>query len=90
MEVGDDGYHYGLVLEEGCSTPTHEGCRIPMMAVVCPPAPRKKRAYNCMKRQRKQRSVVPKDGYFQHPDLEILFKMMMTTRHPYVQFQTCF
>ncbi|KAK6929362.1 hypothetical protein RJ641_005567 [Dillenia turbinata] len=53
------------MVEEGCKTPRHGGCRIPA-ASVCPPAPRKKMV--CTKRR-----DPPKNGYFQPPDLESLF-----------------
>lgn len=86
---GSGGYdHYGLMEEEeGYRTPTHEGCRIPRVAVECPPAPKRKRVY--MKKQQRRNSTPqqPKDGYFQHPDIDLLFKMMSTTREPYVQVQ---
>ncbi|KAL3523839.1 hypothetical protein ACH5RR_016673 [Cinchona calisaya] len=92
---GYESYDYGVEEEEeeGCRTPTHEGSRIPWMAAECPPAPRKKRLdhhINQQQQKKKQRGVVvvPKDGYFQHPDLELLFKLM-TTREPFVQFQSC-
>ncbi|KAL7586565.1 hypothetical protein Lser_V15G36205 [Lactuca serriola] len=64
MEV-DGGY---LSTEDGCRTPKQSGCRIP---ATCPPAPRKKQAYS------KQRNP-PENGYFQPPDLEILFAMPPT------------
>ncbi|KAK6933162.1 hypothetical protein RJ641_036056 [Dillenia turbinata] len=53
------------MLEEGCETPRHGGCRIPAPS-VCPPAPRKKMVYT-------KRRDPPKNGYFQPPDLESLF-----------------
>nr|DAD28235.1 TPA_asm: hypothetical protein HUJ06_029703 [Nelumbo nucifera] len=53
------------MIEEGCETPKHRDCRIPM-ASVCPPPPRKKPIYG------KKRDP-PTNGYFQPPDLELLF-----------------
>ncbi|CAH1430628.1 unnamed protein product [Lactuca virosa] len=64
-EEVDGGY---VSTEDGCRTPKQSGCRIP---ATCPPAPRKKQAYL------KQRSP-PENGYFQPPDLEILFAMPPT------------
>ena len=55
-----------LLLEEGCSTPRHSGCQIPE-ASACPPAPKKKKTAYVMKK--------PKNGYFQPPDLEVLFEI---------------
>ncbi|KAI3526191.1 hypothetical protein L1887_05434 [Cichorium endivia] len=62
MEGGYDGEMTVEVVEEGCATPTHEGCRIPSVPVVCPPPPRKKRwsAYGSGGGKREP----PKDGYF--------------------------
>ncbi|MFS7961365.1 putative cyclin-dependent protein kinase inhibitor SMR [Helianthus anomalus] len=51
--------------EEGCKTPKRSGCEIRM---TCPPAPRKKQMYL------KQRDP-PENGYFQPPDLEMVFAM---------------
>ncbi|KAL3521117.1 hypothetical protein ACH5RR_019266 [Cinchona calisaya] len=89
---GCDHYRMMEVEEDGYTTPTDEGCRIPLVAAECPPAPKRKRV--AMKKQKKQQRSMPqkpKDSYFQHPDLDILFKMMSTTREPYVlQLQACF
>ena len=52
---------------EGCRTPRHSGCRIPA-ALECPPAPKKKPFQGNNKKQE-----MPKNGYFQPPDLEVLF-----------------
>ncbi|XP_048495849.1 cyclin-dependent protein kinase inhibitor SMR4-like [Beta vulgaris subsp. vulgaris] len=51
--------------ESDCRTPRHG--KIPA-ALVCPPPPRKKRVYA-------NKSVVlpPKGGFFQPPDLELIF-----------------
>ncbi|CAJ2653187.1 unnamed protein product [Trifolium pratense] len=59
-----------LDIEEGCRTPKHSGCRIPVMA--CPPAPKKKPRANSIKR------APPKNGYFKHPDLELIFRVVPT------------
>ena len=95
MEVGGGYDHFGMMkgeeeVEEGYRTPTHEGSRIPVAAAECPPAPKRKRVYT-KKQKQQQRSMPqkPKDGYFQHPDLDLLFKMM-STREPHVQIQSCF
>ncbi|XP_010256881.1 PREDICTED: uncharacterized protein LOC104597159 [Nelumbo nucifera] len=53
--------------EQGCQTPKHGECQIPT-ASVCPPPPRKKPVYG------KKRDP-PKNGYFQPPDLEVLFAL---------------
>lgn len=95
MEVGGGYDHFGMTIEdeeveEGYRTPTHEGSRIPVVAAECPPAPKRKRIY--MQKQKQQKRSMPrkaKDGYFQHPDLDLLFKMM-STREPFVQIQSCF
>jgi len=50
--------------ESGCRTPRHGG--IPAN-LVCPPAPRKKRIYGYPP------VCPPKDGFFQPPDLELVF-----------------
>lgn len=68
MEVGGGG-GYG-VEEEGCRTPERSYNEHDQM--VCPPAPRKKAAY--YNNGKKQRGP-PKNGYFQPPDLELLFAM---------------
>lgn len=59
------------VVEEGCATPKHEGCRIPSVPLVCPPPPRKKRwsAYGSGGGKREP----PKDGYFRSPEIELFF-----------------
>ncbi|KAK3232035.1 hypothetical protein Dsin_003916 [Dipteronia sinensis] len=54
-------------VEEGCRTPRHGGCRIPA-TLQCPPAPKKKPVNG------RQRSP-PMNGYFQPPDLEVIFAM---------------
>ncbi|XAR66269.1 hypothetical protein NMG60_11012440 [Bertholletia excelsa] len=61
MEV-DDRF---MVAEEGCRTPRRDNCQIPAV-MACPPAPRKKPAFF-------RQQNPPKEGYFQPPDLEVLF-----------------
>ncbi|KAH7853586.1 hypothetical protein Vadar_004400 [Vaccinium darrowii] len=56
-------------VEEECRTPRHRSCQIPA-ALECPLAPRKKPAA-----YEKQQSTPPKQGYFQPPDLEVLFSI---------------
>jgi len=58
-----------LKIEEGCRTPKHSGCRIPP-ATMCPSAPKKKRVVYSTKK------VPPKNGYFQPPDLELIFRVL--------------
>ncbi|XP_043702410.1 cyclin-dependent protein kinase inhibitor SMR4 [Telopea speciosissima] len=53
--------------EDGCQTPKRGDCWIPA-ASVCPPPPKKKPVY------RRNRDP-PKNGYFNPPDLELLFSM---------------
>lgn len=53
------------VMEEECMTPRHASCRIPS-TLPCPPPPKKKPVYV-------KRRDPPKEGYFQPPDLEIIF-----------------
>ncbi|EOY33985.1 Uncharacterized protein TCM_041801 [Theobroma cacao] len=55
--------------QEAWSTPTRGECRIPAVK-VCPPPPPKKRPF-LFGRKREP----PKNGYFQPPDLEMLFAM---------------
>lgn len=62
-----------LEIEEGCRTPKHSGCRIPVVT-MCPSAPKKKPVVYSTKKK-----VPPKNGYFQHPDLddlELIFKVL--------------
>ncbi|KAJ9146682.1 hypothetical protein P3X46_028917 [Hevea brasiliensis] len=56
--------------EYGCSTPSRGECRIPEPK-VCPPPPKKK-PYIAVGKKKKE---PPKNGYFQPPDLELLFSM---------------
>ena len=55
--------------QEGWSTPTRGECRIPAVK-VCPPSPPKKKPFSFGKKKEK-----PKNGYFQPPDLEMLFSI---------------
>ncbi|KAK4717020.1 hypothetical protein R3W88_015358 [Solanum pinnatisectum] len=57
-------------IDEGCKTPRHDKYRIMVNSMCPPPTPRKKRIYV------KQQSSPPKEGYFQPPDLEILFAIV--------------
>ncbi|OIW02685.1 hypothetical protein TanjilG_29461 [Lupinus angustifolius] len=60
--------------KQGCRTPVHRSCRIPA-ASACPPAPKKKPVvYPAMKKQR----VPPKGGYFNPPDLDLIFRVAPT------------
>ncbi|KAI3439601.1 uncharacterized protein J3R85_004601 [Psidium guajava] len=61
-----------LLFGEGdqCRTPRHRGCQIPVDTACPPPAPRKKAA-----REGRRRDP-PKNGFFQHPDLELLFAIV--------------
>ncbi|KAJ9684295.1 hypothetical protein PVL29_016668 [Vitis rotundifolia] len=61
---------------EGCRTPRHSGCLIPAV-LACPPAPKKKPFQGKNKKQE-----MPKNGYFQPPDLEIQ-KLFL---YPFVDF----
>ncbi|CAA7392744.1 unnamed protein product [Spirodela intermedia] len=56
--------------EEGWQTPRRMECRIPA-AFPCPPPPRKKSPVVFAKRREP-----PKNGYFQPPDLEMLFSLL--------------
>ncbi|GKV05862.1 hypothetical protein SLEP1_g17817 [Rubroshorea leprosula] len=58
---------YGVEEAEGCKTPKHRECQIPV-ASECPPPPRKK-SYGGKKQD------PPKNGYFQPPDLDALFAL---------------
>lgn len=58
----------GMAMEEGCVTPKRGEFQIPVTSVP-PPPPRKKR-YACRGKKKP-----PKTGYFQPPDLELLFAM---------------
>lgn len=68
------GYHdedvvmEAIVLEEGCTTPRRQENQFPVM--LLPPEPPKKRRYEY--RGKKQ---PPKRGFFNPPDLELLFVM---------------
>ncbi|CAA7389719.1 unnamed protein product [Spirodela intermedia] len=60
---------YGVAEEEGWETPKRVECRIPVV-FACPPPPRKKPVVFTKRRE------PPKNGYFQPPDLEALFKLV--------------
>ncbi|GLT43841.1 hypothetical protein SLA2020_177710 [Shorea laevis] len=55
--------------DEGCRTPRHAAFRIPVVP-PCPPAPMKKREPAYVRRD------PPKNGFFQPPDLEVLFALV--------------
>ncbi|XP_078446839.1 cyclin-dependent kinase inhibitor [Wolffia australiana] len=59
----------GAMEEEGWQTPRRIECRIPA-TFACPPPPRKKSPVFFGKRREP-----PKNGYFQPPDLEMLFSL---------------
>ncbi|XP_057978935.1 cyclin-dependent protein kinase inhibitor SMR4 [Malania oleifera] len=61
---------------EGWTTPRHSGCRIPAEGVCPPPPPRKKPLYY----GKQGRRDPPKNGYFQPPDLEVLFAVVTSRR----------
>ncbi|CAL1401964.1 unnamed protein product [Linum trigynum] len=62
---------------EGSRTPDRAEDRIPEQGRLCPPPPpRKKRASFML--DKKKRPTVPKEGYFNPPDLHLLF----TSRQP--------
>lgn len=76
MEAASDCVYGVEEVEEGCRTPRHEGCRIPLAPPVCPPAPRKKGVL-----YRKKERSLPKEVYFQHPaDVELFFKMISVVK----------
>ncbi|KAJ8750578.1 hypothetical protein K2173_015741 [Erythroxylum novogranatense] len=54
-------------INEGCFTPTHGDNRIPE-PTLCPPPPKRKRSFSYGKKRHP-----PKDGYFQPPELDLLF-----------------
>ncbi|MQM20984.1 hypothetical protein Taro_054013 [Colocasia esculenta] len=64
----DKERYVGAVEEEGWETPKRVECRIPAV-FPCPPPPRKKPAAFAKRRE------PPKNGYFQPPDLEVLFAL---------------
>ncbi|MED6225554.1 hypothetical protein PIB30_094722 [Stylosanthes scabra] len=59
-------------VEEGCRTPRHKASRIPALK-ACPPAPKKKPAAAW---HSKWLRIPPKSGYFNSPDLELIFRML--------------
>ncbi|KAB1225920.1 hypothetical protein CJ030_MR1G004460 [Morella rubra] len=54
----------------GCATPRRKEYRIPVALV--PPPPPKKKPFSSGKKKKKDQ---PKNGYFQPPDLELIFAM---------------
>ncbi|GAB4824435.1 hypothetical protein Ancab_007320 [Ancistrocladus abbreviatus] len=65
MDVGEGGV---AVADDGCMTPTHDDYQIPV-ARFPPPPPKKKRcSYG--------RKKAAKNGFFNPPDLEIIFTMI--------------
>ncbi|KAL5709555.1 hypothetical protein ACHQM5_020231 [Ranunculus cassubicifolius] len=64
MEM-DEGYEI-MMEEEGCRTPRSDEVSTNL---VCPPPPRKKKMVYGKKRE------APKMGYFQPPDLEVVFSL---------------
>ncbi|TQE00431.1 hypothetical protein C1H46_013939 [Malus baccata] len=58
--------------EKGCCTPKRSEFRIPE-AVAPPPAPKKKAFWVGKKKKNKKPPQPPKNGYFNPPDLELLF-----------------
>ncbi|GMI92163.1 SIAMESE-RELATED 4 [Hibiscus trionum] len=56
--------------QDGWSTPTRGECRIPAVK-ACPPPPPPKKPFIFGNR----RPEPPKNGYFQPPDLEMIFSM---------------
>ena len=54
-------------VSEGCATPKHGVYRISTV-FVCPPPPKKKAAIG--------KRDPPKDGYYQPPDLELIFELV--------------
>ncbi|CAA2981653.1 Hypothetical predicted protein [Olea europaea subsp. europaea] len=63
------GLTEAVPVEEGCSTPKHSGCRIPVRDLP-PSPPRKKPYYVCAGKRE-----APKNGYFHPPDLDHIFAM---------------
>lgn len=61
-----------MMMQEECTTPKNQEFRIPEMS-ECPPAPRKKAS------ERRNKREIPKNGYFQPPDLDKFFVMPPTT-----------
>ncbi|KAK8581566.1 hypothetical protein V6N12_071784 [Hibiscus sabdariffa] len=57
--------------QDGWSTPTRRECRIPSVEECPPPPPPKKKPFTFGKK----RPLPPKNGYFQPPDLEMVFSM---------------
>ncbi|PON68807.1 cyclin-dependent kinase inhibitor [Trema orientale] len=57
--------------QAGCSTPTRPEHRIPARSLPPPPPKKKKRSPFAAGKKR----VMPKNGYFNPPDLEELFAM---------------
>ncbi|RWR95407.1 hypothetical protein CKAN_02474700 [Cinnamomum micranthum f. kanehirae] len=57
-------------VSDSCATPKHGVYRIPTV-FACPPPPKKKAAIG--------KRDPPKDGYYQPPDLELIFKLGVGT-----------
>ncbi|KAK9123949.1 hypothetical protein Sjap_013551 [Stephania japonica] len=69
MEVGMSSSYCDVGVEgeeDGCRTPSREECMIAVNLRCPPPPPRKKPGCS------EGRGAPPKNGYFQHPDLEVL------------------
>ncbi|XVF46546.1 hypothetical protein PTKIN_Ptkin03bG0035600 [Pterospermum kingtungense] len=60
-----------MMMQEGWVTPTRGECRIPAEMACPPPPPKKKKKPFSFGKKRE----VPKNGYFQPPDLEAFFSM---------------
>ncbi|KAL9676287.1 hypothetical protein QQ045_004500 [Rhodiola kirilowii] len=80
----DQDFTLQVVVEDGCSTPTREECRIPAIPQVCPPPPARKKPSAFMRKCQKDK-FAGKGGYFHPPDLEVeaFFNMMSPRRSFY-------
>ncbi len=63
---------------KGWDTPRREECRIPVATPQCPAPPRKRPV--ALPELGKERREPPKGGYFQPPDLELLFVLVPPRR----------